>query len=463
MNKKAFTLVEMLGAIIILGLLAVIIVPKVTDIINTSKYNADLNSAKAYIASAEQYYADESLKGSYDEVNVNIFDKISVKGTKATTGIIYVGETGNVNMGIVINNRCYIKKALDDANTITVSTNLSDCSTVNAETPQSCFTTKETNNGVIITDYTCGDTFEGLDSNGNAIYDNDGKYTNIEIPSTINGKAVLGINIYAFGADNSSSNKGRQIGIKSVVTPSCLSSIDASSFLNNELTSATINGTSLGISNDAFANNNLTSLTINNGVLGIYFEAFKNNKLTSVTLPSSVTFLGDAVFNNNAFTGSDAFIYAIHSSSSNTGQVDNTTLVSYAGKERNNVVIPSTVVTIDNNAFNGLGISNITIPDSVVTIGSTAFANNNLSSVVLGNGVVTINYGAFMNNKLTTATVSASVNSISSYVFYKSSTSNPNLSIIHNKSSLANNSTVWNSAIAGYSSGDISSVTVTSP
>ena len=45
MNKKGFTLVELLAVIVILGLIAVILVPKVQGVVRDSKKNAAYENA----------------------------------------------------------------------------------------------------------------------------------------------------------------------------------------------------------------------------------------------------------------------------------------------------------------------------------------------------------------------------------------------------------------------------------
>ena len=49
MNKKGFTLIELLAVILILGVIAVIAIPTVNSIINTSKLNVFKNTNMAII------------------------------------------------------------------------------------------------------------------------------------------------------------------------------------------------------------------------------------------------------------------------------------------------------------------------------------------------------------------------------------------------------------------------------
>ena len=54
-KKKAFTLIELLAVIIILGILMIIAVPSVTKYINSSKKEAYIDSAKEIISGAKYF------------------------------------------------------------------------------------------------------------------------------------------------------------------------------------------------------------------------------------------------------------------------------------------------------------------------------------------------------------------------------------------------------------------------
>ena len=99
------------------------------------------------------------------------------------------------------------------------------------------------------------------------------------------------------------------------------------------------------------------------------------------------------------------------------------------------VVIPSTVKSIGESAFENNQLTEVTIPSSVTSIGSYAFHSNKLTSITLLDGVVSIGGNAFENNQLTEVTIPSSVTSIERGAFYKDSSSNSNLSKIVNKSS----------------------------
>ena len=124
--------------------------------------------------------------------------------------------------------------------------------------------------------------------------------------------------------------------------------------------------TSIGAS--AFNLNALTSVIIGNSVTTIGASAFINNALTSVIIPDSVTSIGNGAFRSNALTS---------------------------------VIIGDSVTTIGGSAFGFNALTSVIIPDSVTNIGRFAFQNNNLTNVIIPDSVTTIGVDAFLSNELT--------------------------------------------------------------
>jgi len=166
---------------------------------------------------------------------------------------------------------------------------------------------------------------------------------------------------------------------------------------------STINGEKvLSISAMAFSGKILTSVVIPDGILAIGTAAFLGNQLTTVTIPNSVTLIENAAFNSNQFSDEEAFIYKRNAD----GSIDYTTIISYAGKKRDNVIIPNSVTTIADWAFANNQLTNVIIPNSVTSIGVLAFSMNQLTSLTIGTSVETIGDNAFIksnysNSKLT--------------------------------------------------------------
>ncbi len=124
--------------------------------------------------------------------------------------------------------------------------------------------------------------------------------------------------------------------------------------------------------------------------------AFANQNLTSITIPSTVTSIGKGAFNNNQVSDSEGFIYKRNAD----GSIDNSTIVSYAGAKKDNVVIPNGVTTIGDSAFQSVGLNSVTFPESLTSIGVSSFQSNNLTTVTLPKNVKTIGTNAFADNPL---------------------------------------------------------------
>ena len=140
------------------------------------------------------------------------------------------------------------------------------------------------------------------------------------------------------------------------------------------------------IPNDWVTGSNVTSVIFaNNGSLtSIGQAAFKNNLLTSVILPNSVILIENDTFQNNTLSS---------------------------------VTIGNNVTNIGSDAFSNNSLTLITLPNALASIGSGAFIDNDLTSVIMGNNVTSIGNSAFKNNVITAITFSAVLNSIGDNAF----------------------------------------------
>ena len=106
MKNKGFTLIELLAVIIVLGLIAVITVPKINDQIEQSRKNIAKNSAINYQKAVDEYTLHEQmnknnidLNGTYN-INENgvLYNKdnkykIEISGEKPKNGnLVYVNN-----------------------------------------------------------------------------------------------------------------------------------------------------------------------------------------------------------------------------------------------------------------------------------------------------------------------------------------------------------------------------------
>ena len=101
MNKKAFTLVELLAVIIIIGLIAVITLPKISDSLENSKKNLSTTSAQGYTKTIDEYILKKqinkeklNLSGTYNiNENGDLYNEsneyeLEYKGKKPTNGTL---------------------------------------------------------------------------------------------------------------------------------------------------------------------------------------------------------------------------------------------------------------------------------------------------------------------------------------------------------------------------------------
>ena len=115
MKNKAFTLIELLAVIIILGILAVLIVPKVVNTLNESEKKTNMTSAENLVKAAEYKASSNEMKGISDEIIIdyelgNNTDYLDYSGKKPETGKISIKKDGRIAMAVKIGDYCYLKK-----------------------------------------------------------------------------------------------------------------------------------------------------------------------------------------------------------------------------------------------------------------------------------------------------------------------------------------------------------------
>ena len=114
LNRKAFTLVEVLAAIIIIGIVALIVTPMILGTIKKSRRNTFERSIDGLIESVRIDHSDDNFLAPreyyYNKQNLTLLtvndnsrdEEIKIKGKIDGSGFIYVDEEGN----IIINNIC---------------------------------------------------------------------------------------------------------------------------------------------------------------------------------------------------------------------------------------------------------------------------------------------------------------------------------------------------------------------
>lgn len=96
LNYKGFTLVELLAVIAIMGMLAVIIVPTISGVIEENKENSKKNLENSIKSSARAYISDNryeislggSCTNSTDKRNIIFIDNTSISDSKITVKLL---------------------------------------------------------------------------------------------------------------------------------------------------------------------------------------------------------------------------------------------------------------------------------------------------------------------------------------------------------------------------------------
>ena len=123
MKTKAFTLVELLAVIIILGILTVIITPKIIKTLSEAKKNTNMTSAQNLAKSAGLKVSNNEMTGNNENIKINYqtgenTNYLDYTGEKPEIGQVHIRSNGKIAMAVKFGDYCYIKQY--NSNDITV-------------------------------------------------------------------------------------------------------------------------------------------------------------------------------------------------------------------------------------------------------------------------------------------------------------------------------------------------------
>ncbi len=461
-KKRAFTLIELLAVIIILGILMIIAIPSVTEYITNSRKGAYVITAKQYITSVRNkvnsleypftdlstiYYVPtkciklekggKSPFGNWKEAYVAVtFDGKGytyywTSTDSAGYGVKLTAENdlseSNIKSGITnidINKQILGKTNVGKINTdtcsnmpvITIGTENAEPAITDAEYEAYYETFTPTNEKCF--------AFDPGTKTITAYYNNEENNLSnpacpkaVVIPKTINSVNVEKI------ADGTKTVNGvfANRSITSLIFPSTLKVIGNYASALNRLTSVIIPNTVTALGEGSFFWNNITDVTIGEGITTVSKEAFMYNPVSTLHLGSKIRVIDEEAFSQNRLENL-------------TLPNGLTTIKRHAFSENmlKTVVIPDSVTTIDNYAFMRNQISSLTIGANTEVIGDSAFSENQLTALVLPAKVNRVGYSAFTDNRLESITIYNGDITINTHAFFVSNISNSGLTSIRN-------------------------------
>ena len=112
-REKGFTLIELLAVIVIIGLIAVITIPKVKETIKDSEEKTYKISVQTLLKDATNYYVQKRGNNTftackYDfETGINECQGLEYTGELPTSGVLQITNKGKVNVSVKYKDKCY--------------------------------------------------------------------------------------------------------------------------------------------------------------------------------------------------------------------------------------------------------------------------------------------------------------------------------------------------------------------
>lgn len=400
MNKKGFTLVEVISVIIILAVLILILYPTVNKLILASKENVKTRNIEAYIKAGEEYYVSALVDPDKKQMlGKNIIDQLNIQNSDAK-GEVIVDFNGDVSLALVIDDKCYIKK---DSDEVTISDNTNACMiTIPVTPPDSCFSYEDIEGGVRILSYLCGNTYKEY-AQGHYVFNTDGEFTEITLPENLGGKKVVSVASYAFsnkGLNGSGYDMERKSGINKLYIPYSLK-IEDYAFYQGDLETVILSDDIVDIGNYAFLGNHITNMNIPSKLVNIPAGLFSTNSLTSIKIPNNIISIGANAFQNNQI---ETVIF--------DNKLESIELYAFYSNKIKDLSFPASLRTIGNSAFESNQIETIKMSNGITTIGYESFGKNNIKALVLPDSINEIGASAFRENKITSLKLPKNIKTI---------------------------------------------------
>lgn len=469
-NKKGFTLIELLAVIVILAIIMVIAVPKILDIIESSRKKTAIESGQLYVRAVDQYMTLNNLNQteypSFLVDNKSLYtlnDLTSVKvKNKPTSGTVTIETKKVAKADLCINKYrvTYDKKGSTQWNAVKDSACGGSSDSGNDNTKKlTCDENIYIDNGpiseeqynkscedYITTDYEVSENSDGTvtitgfkksseNENPTEVAHPTFKDNIMAIPTKINGKTVTAIgtqNMPAFfnvqniklilsptikeikelafaGGDN----------LTALAVPYSLETIGSSAFPGGSIKTLVLTDSIKSISSGAFSGNPIETLVTGGGFDIIPGMFDLSNSLVNLTIGSdnlgTTQTITQPVFSN--YSKLQKVTIKANVKEINSQAFDNDATLT-------DVKISNGVEKIGDRSFRGTGITSITLPNSVTSVDEYAFASTPLTSIDLGNNLKSIGDFAFAAiatnvnySTIDTFTIPDSVTTIGGYIF----------------------------------------------
>jgi hypothetical protein len=125
-------------------------------------------------------------------------------------------------------------------------------------------------------------------------------------------------------------------------------------------------------------------------------EAFYNKGITSVTIPDSIIEIENSFWSNGAFKENNITKIVFGKKIEKIGSS-----AFYGNKNLRTVIIPDSVVSIGDNAFQDCGLTSVTLGSKIQSLGKGSFAFNRIESIDLPTSLKYIGSEAFRNSIFT--------------------------------------------------------------